>query len=420
MSAARTYFSAFALVIGCAIIAFALWHIAELTGIEAALTMACLLLGASQILMHIGRDRRADRTIAQVEDLALASAQTIREVDGLKQSVREIEEAVKTADTARQDELATQVRVLETLVKQLAEKVAVLHNAGTEAGEAAPASPAGGNLINGGADAVEADTRVADAQMLEKVRHSLDENRVDLYLQPIVLLPQRKTRYYEALTRLRDSSGRVIMPSSYLEVAESAGIMPMIDNLLLFRCVRVVRRLVERNREIGVFCNISANSLLDSEFFPQFLEFMKQNEELSDALIFEFSQSTINGAGPLELESLAMLRELGFRFSLDRVTSMDIDFQSLADRGFRYLKVPAETLINGMSSAGAQIHSADLKALLQRFGLTLIAEKIETERDVVTLLDFDVSLGQGYLFSEPRLVREEIVDSPKAEPVPAI
>lgn len=425
MSAAKTYFSAFALVVGCAIIAFALWHIAELTGIEAALTMACLLLGASQILMHIGRDRRADRTIAQVDDLALASAQTVREVDSLKQSLREVEQAVESSDATRQDELATQVRVLETLVKQLAEKVAALHNASAEANSPRPSAPSGDGLVNGSADgkdadAKAADAKAADAQMLEKVRHSLDENRVDLYLQPIVMLPQRKTRYYEALTRLRDSSGRVIMPSSYLEVAESAGIMPMIDNLLLFRCVRVVRRLVERNREIGVFCNISAHSLLDSEFFPQFLEFMKQNEELSDSLIFEFSQSTINGAGPLEFESLAMLHELGFRFSLDRVTSMDIDFQAVADRGFRYLKVPAETLINGMSSSGAQIHSADLKALLQRFGLALIAEKIETERDVVTLLDFDVSLGQGYLFSEPRLVREEIVDSPRTEPVPAI
>ena len=144
---------------------------------------------------------------------------------------------------------------------------------------------------------------------------------------------------------------------------------------------------------------------------------MKQNEELADALIFEFSQSTLNGAGPLELESMSMLRELGFSFSLDHVTSMDIDYGSLADRGFRYVKVEAHTLIDGGSDA--QIHSADLKALLERYGLKLIAEKVETERDVVTLLDFDVSLAQGYLFSEPRLVREEILDTPRPQSAPA-
>ena len=416
MSSAKTYFSAFALIVSCAVIAFALWHLAGLTGIEALLTLACLLLGASQIIAHISRDNRADRTVAQVKDLALASAQTIREVEGLKQAVGEVKKSAEEADAAKTAELASQIQVLETLVKQLAEQVA--SNSAAKRETPAPVSNgtgANGHHVNGPDANGAAEPGVSDFEMIAKVRKSLEENRVDLYLQPVVSLPQRRTRYYEALTRLRDPSGDVIMPASYLRAAESAGIMPMIDNLLLFRCVKVMRRLVERNREIGVFCNISAHSLLDAEFFPQFLEFMKQNEELSSALIFEFSQSTINGAGPLELESLAMLRDLGFHFSMDHVTSLDIDYQSLANRGFRFLRVDARTLIDGMGSAGAQIHSADLKALLGRFGLQLIAEKVETERDVVTLLDYDIGLGQGYLFSEPRLVREEVIDAPTAQ-----
>ena len=420
MTTAKTYFSAFALIVACAVTAFALWHLAGLTGVEAALTLACLLLGASQIITHMSRDTRSDRTIAQVQDLALASAQTIREVENLKRSIGEIETALKAADEAKTPELAAQLQVLETLVKQLAERVASSH-AVAPSEQDAPATTNGAttNGHDGTGDADDVDDGVSDVEMIAKVRKSLEDNRVDLYLQPIVSLPQRRTRYYEALTRLRDTGGDVIMPASYMQAAETAGIMPMIDNLLLFRCVKVMRRLVERNREIGVFCNISAHSLLDAEFFPQFLEFMKQNEELAGSLIFEFSQSTINGAGPLELESMAMLRDLGFHFSMDHVSSLDIDYQTLADRGFRFLKVDAHTLTDGMGNAGAQIHSADLKALLARFGLQLIAEKIETERDVVTLLDYDVGFGQGYLFSEPRLVREEIIETPVAQSTPS-
>ncbi len=409
MTTAKTYFSAFALIVSCAVLAFALWHLAGLTGIEAALTLACLLLGASQVIAHVSRDRRSDRTVAQVDDLALASAQTVREVEGLKQSTNEIRSSLKENDGVKSAELAAQLQVLETLVKQLAERVASAQLVAIEPSPAAANGSAANGLDTAGGGG---DQGVSDVEMIGKVRKSLEENRVDLYLQPIVSLPQRRTRYYEALTRLRDSGGDIIMPASYLQVAETAGIMPMIDNLLLFRCVKVMRRLLDRNREIGVFCNISAHSLLDAEFFPQFLEFMKQNEELSGAMIFEFSQATVNGAGPLELESMSMLKDLGFNFSMDHVSSLDIDYQALSDRGFRFLKVDARTLIDGMGSAGAQIHSADLKALLSRFGLQLVAEKIETERDVVTLLDYDVGLGQGYLFSEPRLVREEIIETP--------
>ncbi|MGI9413391.1 MAG: EAL domain-containing protein [Hyphomicrobiales bacterium] len=405
MSTAKTYFSAFALIVACAVIGFALWHLAGLSRVEAALVLACLLLGAAQIITLMTRDLRQDRTIAQVHDLALASTQTIRELDSLKQKVADVEQAAVEASHSKNQELASQFQVLETLVKQMAERIATAQVAATDGKP--PAAPVNG----GGAQAHDGDGGGSDAQLLDMVRRSLEENRVDLYLQPIVMLPQRKTCYYEALTRLRDSSGDVIMPASYLRVAEPAGIMPMIDNLLLFRCVKVMRRLVERNREIGVFCNISANSLLDPEFFPHFLEFMQQNRELAGSLIFEFSQATVNGAGPLEQESMSLLSEIGFRFSLDHVTDLNIDFHLLSEQGFRFLKVDAHTLIDGMAGAGAQIHSADLKALLGRYGIELVAEKVETERDVVNLLDFEVGLGQGYLFSEPRLVREEIIEA---------
>jgi len=52
--------------------------------------------------------------------------------------------------------------------------------------------------------------------MLEMIRASLEENRVDLYLQPTVSLPQRKVRFYEALSRLRSESGSIIMPAQYI------------------------------------------------------------------------------------------------------------------------------------------------------------------------------------------------------------
>ena len=52
--------------------------------------------------------------------------------------------------------------------------------------------------------------------MLEIIRRALEENRVDLYLQPVVSLPQRKLRFYEALSRLRSEDGAIIMPAQYI------------------------------------------------------------------------------------------------------------------------------------------------------------------------------------------------------------
>ena len=182
--------------------------------------------------------------------------------------------------------------------------------------------------------------------------------------------------------------------------------MSTVDNLLLFRCIQVVRKLSQRNRETGLFCNISANSLLDSDFFPQFVEYMELNKDLAGNLVFEFSQSTVDGCGPLENESLRVLASLGFRFSMDQVADLRLDYAGLNSRGFRYIKIPADTLLRGVD--GADIHPGDLKELMGRFGLDLIVDRIESERAVVDVLDYDVDYGQGYLFGEPRPVRDEV------------
>ncbi len=94
-------------------------------------------------------------------------------------------------------------------------------------------------------------------------KSAIDNNRIDLYLQPVVTLPQRKVRYYEAMTRLRTEDGTLILPSDFLAHAEKSGLIPRIDNVQLFRCVQVLRRLLLKNREIGLFCNVSVATLND-------------------------------------------------------------------------------------------------------------------------------------------------------------
>ena len=73
---------------------------------------------------------------------------------------------------------------------------------------------------------------------------------------------------------------------------------------------------------------------------------------------------------------------------------------------------------SGQSHApGGDIHPADLSDLLNRFGIALIAEQIDAENQVVDLLDYDLRFGQGPLFSPPRPVRAEALQSERAEAI---
>ncbi|NBN79009.1 EAL domain-containing protein [Microvirga tunisiensis] len=256
----------------------------------------------------------------------------------------------------------------------------------------------------------------ADPVMRELIRSALNANRVDLFLQPIVTLPQRRVKYYESLTRLRDAGGQLLEPSVFLPEALRAGFVPRIDNLLLFRSVQVVRRLATRNRDVALFCNIASLSLVDETFFPGFLEFVRANKNFGELLIFEFTQDDVAQMGVVELESLAALAELGFRFSVDQIHDLKMDFRALADRGFRFAKLNADYLIGRRATDHGHIHPADFGDLLGRYGIELIADHVETESQVLELLDADVKMAQGFLFSPPRPVRAEVL---QGAPAPA-
>ena len=222
----------------------------------------------------------------------------------------------------------------------------------------------------------------------------------------MVTLPQRKVRYYEALSRLKADNGELVAAGDFLPYAEAGALMPKLDHLLALRCVQVVRRLLLKNRDIGLFCNVSGATLTDSGF-PKFLEFMEANRAIAPSLVFEFTQSAVRAMGPIEHESLAALAEHGFRFSIDNLTDLRIEARELNERGFRFVKAPATLLFNRVGVASTDIHPADFSDLLGRFGIDLIADRIETESTVVDLLDYDVRFGQGFLFSPPRPVRAE-------------
>ncbi len=246
---------------------------------------------------------------------------------------------------------------------------------------------------------------IQDDELLSILRAALRLDRVDVYLQPIVSLPQRKTRFYECLTRIRAEDGTVIGPNSYIGLAERFGLVGAVDNLLLFRCVQLIRRTRSRNYDVAFFCNISGDSLADTQFISDFVDFVADNPDLAPSIFFEIGQSDLDNAPPESIENLSRLAELGFRFSLDQVSHLNLNFFSLAARSFRYVKVDAKFLLESSADIKSDIAVSDIKQQLDRYGLNMIVEKIEQESDLVELLDLEVDFGQGYLFGEPRLSR---------------
>lgn len=243
--------------------------------------------------------------------------------------------------------------------------------------------------------------------ILDLVREGLRENAVELALQPIVSLPQRKRRYFECYSRVRTRDGKIIVPEQYLDVAERYGLLTAIDNLLLFRCIQTLRRIRKSNSNLGFFLNISPYTLVDRGFFRDFIQLMAQNIELAPALVFEFPQRALAQADDSLWKDLERLAQMGFRFSLDQVTDLDIDASELSSRHFRFLKLDAGRVLDAARQGLFGSDPKMLKRTLDSYAIDLVVERIETEPMLIELLDLQIDFGQGYLFGEPRIAKSD-------------
>ena len=430
-----TIFIAICMVLVAASLGLVLYSMAGISGLESAIVALTAL--TFLILYNAVSMRLRDRTDVggQIADLSRGTADLARQVAEFGRRLSAVEGKLNSLNHAGADRIQAvvgEINELGGLVKQLAVSVAG-HDDMLAAGAAAvkqesppPKDPLPAaeppKLVVAPPPIVVVNPEPAivprgEMQTFAAVKTAIEENRLDIYLQPMVTLPQRKVRFYEAVTRIRDENDRVLAADDFLPFVEATGLIGRVDHAVMLRCVQVLRRLMVRNKEVGVFCNMAAATLRDPATFAPCLDFLEANRALAPSFVIEFKQAMFRNLGAAESEHLAALAQRGYRFSIDHVTDLRIEPRELADRGVRFIKVPAALLLDPKSSSTSDIHPSDLSDLLGRFGIDLIAERIEGERAVVDLLDFDVRFGQGFLFAPPRPLRPE--GAPAADGAPA-
>lgn len=368
-------------------------------------------------VLHVAVDHFRSQHLRgqEIEDLVAALSNIVdaqRRLDRDLDQLRVAFAAFKNQPQNQVEHVVAEVKVLQGLIEQLY----------SARSGAAPAPAKNDRIVTGRvAAAAPAKTAAApptvsmpppaenldEATILDMVREALRENNVELALQPIVSLPQRKRRHYEGLSRIRAGEDHAITAEQYITIAEQHGLITAIDNLLLLRGIQMLRKLRKTQASVGFFLNISPHTLKDRGFFHEFIQLMTQNVELASALVFEFPQRALKEADDMLWRDLERLAQLGFRFSLDQVTDLELDIPNLSRAHFRYLKLDAHRLLEASEAGKLGTNPAAFKKLLDSYAIDLIVERIENETILRELLDLQIDYGQGYLFGEPRIAKAE-------------
>lgn len=239
------------------------------------------------------------------------------------------------------------------------------------------------------------------AQVLQFLKKAIKNDEIAVSLQPIVKLPQRTPSFYEVFARIKTEGG-YISAGQFVSIARDNNLMSALDNLLLLRCLQIVKNKVQKEPNAAFFINISINTLANKTYVTDLVNFLSDNPKLSSRLIFEITQndSLKTSVGIKQIiEGLALL---GCRFSMDQVTMLGLDVDRLVDQNISFVKLDARMIVDEMQHTDRRGRLRKLKNLLEASGITVILEKIENERQLLNVIDLYVDYAQGYLFGYPQ------------------
>jgi cyclic-di-GMP phosphodiesterase TipF (flagellum assembly factor) len=404
-----------------------------------------LLAGAGAILsLHLFERRlvaQREQVFAAVGEVKVRLAANAIKLDNLAHRVDQMpmREADAAPARATLNELTAEVGLLGDLIHQVATTLAE-HDEKLTAQERAAAPPpqpqrlAPVPVID--PEAVERARREAImAQQIEAARieekrraderaavisQALSAGKVEVHLQPIVQLPQRRTRGYEALVRLRLDENTLLLPEDFLTVVEERGFGPTLDALMLTRALAIARHVGAKEGQLFVSCNFSAATWSSSKALATLSRILDKYREHSGHLVVEIPQRVFRALDPASLGLLGAMSANGVRFALDQLLDLRLDPAALFERGIRFVKAPAAMLQAEMSdNPSLDIAAGDLAAMLARASVSLIADEVEDDPTVADMLELGISYAQGPVFSPPRPVRPEVFAEP-APPAPPV
>jgi cyclic-di-GMP phosphodiesterase, flagellum assembly factor TipF len=399
-----SYFTFMNIVIGLGVITL-LFFLGSAVSVPLAMLVATLIGFFLIILVEVSSRRKWEKDlISQLQKMTQDYDRLVRDVARTRNDAVTLRKKLSAAGEAAarhtkpaSEHQPAEQRMLRALVEQLSSLGEAISDEQPEPEEPKkkpkPAHEPG-EVANEG---------LTEEQVLRLVDAAIKQDRIDLFLQPIVALPQRKVRFYEMLSRIRIKADTYLPAARYINVAHKQDLMPIVDNLLLLRGLQIVRTTEDGNYNRAFFFNIGTLTLNDPKFMGDLVEFIAQNRSLAPRLIFEMGQGDMAAMSAEILPVLDGLSKLGCRFSMDQVRSLSLDLKQLEARHIRFIKLDASMLMDELNETGGLRRMKRLKDDLDRFGIDLIVEKIETDRQLLELLEIDIDYGQGYLFGKPTL-----------------
>ncbi len=244
--------------------------------------------------------------------------------------------------------------------------------------------------------------RHREMHWVARVTRAAEQNRLELFFQPIVSLTARAERGFHELTlRLRDESGELVRPSEFIPAAERYNVMSVLDRWVVAQAIGLLRERAGSGQPLPVLAvNVSGTSLNEQSFVDFVLQSVS-DPEIGAALCFEITETAAVTSLANARYLMGELRRRGCKFALDDFGTGVSSFVYLKTLPVDFLKIDGQFITQIAQDPVNRSMVEAIGKVGRALGIATVAECVETEAVLDELKRIGVDFAQGIHLAHP-------------------
>ena len=235
---------------------------------------------------------------------------------------------------------------------------------------------------------------------------ALREGGLRVVYQPKVRLSDGGLTGLEALSRWTHPTLGPVSPAKYIHLVESTELIHPLTQFVLKSAVEQIARWRELGHNVPVAVNISANNLLDHAFVDKLGETLQAAAVPAYLLELEITEGAVMRHPETIVRRLHAIRELGVRLAIDDFGTGYASLSYLKRLPVSTLKIDKTFIVNLDSDEADQRIVRSSIQLAHGFGMTVVAEGVESEAVAALLRQYGCDQAQGFHFARPQTAEE--------------
>ena len=239
-------------------------------------------------------------------------------------------------------------------------------------------------------------------ELQQTIEWALENDKIEIYYQPIYNIKAGRFSSMEALVRLRDENGNLMMPIDFIEFAEKNGMILKLGEAIFRKVCQFIRyNHIEDYGIDYIEVNLSVIQCMQNDLAREFKNIMGEYEIAPNKINIEVTETAaINTKKTLD-NNMKELLEYGTSFSLDDFGSGYSNLTYVVDMPRSIIKLDRSLTLAYDSSDKARVATEYSVEMIHKLGLEIVVEGVETEEQYLNFKRLGVEYIQGYYFSKP-------------------